>query len=318
MYISRVKSTFSRVALGTMNFGKRTPEAEALSIISAALERGITLFDTANAYTDGASETITGKALGRVRDRVQIATKVGFGRNPGKPEGLSRARLFAAIDESLKRLSTDYVDIYYLHVPDRSTPIEETLDAMHSLLESKKVRAWGVSNYASWEILEMMHIADARNMPRPVISQQLYNMVIRQLDIEYFRFAQKFELHTTVYNPLAAGALSGKATAHADVLKGKRFANNAMYQRRYGAESMYERITDLTQLANEAGIPLLDLAYAWVAGRPGVDSILVGPGTLSHLTDALRGIEIKLTPELNRSIDVLYQKWDGTDVKYAR
>lgn len=301
-----------------MNFGKRTPEPEALSILSAALERGITLFDTANAYTDGASEKIVGKALHKVRDRVQIATKVGFGRTGGKPEGLSRTRMLAAIDESLGRLNTDYVDIYYLHVPDRGTPIEETLDAMHSLLDSKKVRSWGVSNYASWEILEMLHYVERQKMPRPVISQQLYNLVIRQLDIEYFRFAEKFELHTTVYNPLAAGILSGKHKNPADAVKTGRFVNNALYQRRYGTDTMCARVNDLTEVASDAGVSLLELAYAWTAARPGVDSILVGPGTLAHLTDAIQAVEKKLSPETNAAIDALYRAWEGTDVKYAR
>ena len=301
-----------------MNFGKRTPEPEALSIVSLALERGVTWFDTANAYTDGASERILGKALKPHRDRVQIATKVGFGRISGKPEGLSRTRMLAAIDESLGRLGTDYVDVYYLHVPDRATPIEESLDAMAALLESKKVRAWGVSNYASWEILEMMHLADARKMPRPVISQQMYNMLIRQLEIEYFRFAAKFDLHTTVYNPLAGGLLSGKHLEKGDPPKGSRFAQNSLYQRRYWSDAMFARVAQLNDVAKAAGLSLLELAYAWTKGRPGVGSILIGPGTLSHLTDALAALTKSVDPETAQRIDSLYKTWEGTDATYAR
>ena len=301
-----------------MNFGKRTPEPEALSIVSAALERGVTWFDTANAYTDGASERILGKALKPHRDRVQIATKVGFGRISGKPEGLSRTRMLAAIDESLGRLGTDYVDVYYLHVPDRATPIEESLDAMAALLESKKVRAWGVSNYASWEILEMMHLADTRGMPRPVVSQQMYNMLIRQLEIEYFRFANKVSLHTTVYNPLAGGLLSGKHTSAGEPPKGSRFAQNSLYQRRYWSDAMFARVAELSEVAKAAGLTLLELSYAWTKGRPGVDSILIGPGTVSHLTDALDALTKSVDPETAQRIDSLYKTWEGTDATYAR
>ncbi len=304
-----------------MNFGKRTPEPDALSIVSAALERGITLFDTANAYTDGASERILGKALKKHRDRVQIATKAGFGRVSGKPEGLSRARMLTAIDESLSRLGTEYVDVYYLHVPDRSTPIEESLDAMATLIDSKKVRTWGVSNYASWEILEMMHLADARKMPRPAISQQMYNMLIRQLDIEYFRFAEKHSLHTTVYNPLAGGLLTGKHASTGEPgepPKGSRFAQNSLYQRRYWSDAMFSRVAQLQDVANDAGLTLLELAYAWTKQRPGVDSILIGPGTVSHLTDALDALTKSVSAETSQRIDSLHKAWEGTDASYAR
>src|SRR5262249_40608474 len=143
-------------------------------------------------------------------ESVQIATKVGFGRIDGKPEGLSRARILAAIKGSLQRLNTDYVDVYYLHVPDHVTPIEESLEAIHEILDAGKARHWGISNYASWQILEILGLADARNMPRPVIAQQMYNVFIRQLDIEYFPFTRQYPIHTTVYNPLAGGLLSGK------------------------------------------------------------------------------------------------------------
>ena len=172
------------LAVGCMNFGKRTAEPEAKAIIARALERGIVVFDTANAYNEGESERIVGRALGKDRERVAIATKVGFGRVGGAFEGLRPERVLHAVDESLERLGTSFVDVYYLHVPDYKTPIEETLSAMKDVLLSKKAHAWGVSNYASWQILEIMHIADRTGMPRPVVSQQMYNLFIRQLDVE--------------------------------------------------------------------------------------------------------------------------------------
>ena len=261
------------VALGTMNFGKRTSAAESERIMLRALERGITLFDTANVYNDGESERIVGRCLRSRRDSVQIATKVGFGRVAGHPEGLSTARVLSAIDASLGRLGTDYVDVYYLHVPDHATPIAETLDAMQVVLDQKKARSWGVSNYASWQILEMNILADARRMPRPVMSQVLYNVLIRQLDVEYFKFARKHPIHTTVYNPLAGGLLAGKH-AQADVPPAHtRFDGNALYQKRYWTRTMFDHVKALAAIASEEGISVLELAYAWLAQREGVDSI---------------------------------------------
>ena len=149
----RLPGDTARPVLGAMNFGKRTPEAESKAILRRALELGIVHIDTANAYGEGISETIVGEALRGQRDKVTIATKCGFGRIAGKPEGLSRARIREAIDASLSRLGTDWVDVYYLHVPDHETPIDETLDGVAELLEQKKILGWGVSNYAAWQVL---------------------------------------------------------------------------------------------------------------------------------------------------------------------
>ena len=193
------------LTVGTLNFGKRTTAAESERIVERALERGLVFFDTANAYVDGDSERILGRALRSRRDQVGIATKVGFGRVQGKSEGLSPARVLAALDESLGRLGTDYVDLYYLHVPDYTTPIEQTLDAVQQLLSAKKILHFGISNYASWQILAFMMSCDRRGIERPVASQVLYNLLIRQLDIEYFKFVREHPIHTSVYNALAGG-----------------------------------------------------------------------------------------------------------------
>lgn len=293
-----------------MNFGKRTSEDESKRIVHRALDAGITLFDTANAYNEGESERILGRLLAGVRDRVEIATKVGFGRVVAKPEGLSPERVVASLDESLGRLGTDRVDIYYLHVPDYATPIESTLEAMKRVLDSGKARAWGVSNYASWQILEMMNIADRIGMPRPRISQQMYNALIRQLDVEYFKFTKRFPIHTTVYNPLAGGLLSGKP--------GKRFESNKMYQRRYLSQAMQDATTKLGSIADEAGMSLVTLAYRWIVGRPGVDSILIGPGSLAHLEAALESCTTALDKPLAEKVDAIWLEMNGTDATYAR
>jgi aryl-alcohol dehydrogenase-like predicted oxidoreductase len=301
-----------------MNLGGRTPRDESERIIRRAIERGITFFDVANAYNDGESERIVGQAIAKDRDRCVLATKVGFGRIQGKPEGLSRAAVLAAVDASLQRLRTDRVDLYYLHVPDHTTPIEETLDAVQEILDKRKAVHWGVSNYASWQILEMTTIAERRGMPRPVMSQQLYNVLIRQLDVEYFKFTKKHPIVTAVYNPLAGGLLTGKHTRTPESRQGSRFENNKLYQGRYWNDAMFDRVADLAAVAHEEKLSLVELAYAWLAGRPGVDAIITGPATVAHLDSAIDACAKTLSAEGRDRIDRLYRAWQGTDASYAR
>jgi aryl-alcohol dehydrogenase-like predicted oxidoreductase len=306
-----------------MNFGRRTEASESKRIIARALELGICHVDTANAYGDGTSERIVGEALHGKRDSVVLATKCGFGRVGGKPEGLSRVRIHAAIDESLTRLGTEWVDIYYLHVPDHDTPIEETLDAIADLIEKKKIASWGVSNYAAWQILEMMHMTDAgplvqRGLPRPVIAQQLYNVLIRQLDVEYFPFARRYKLHTTVYNPLAGGLLSGRHARDGSTQKGSRFDKNRLYQGRYFTDVMFDHVEALGAIAKEQGLSLVELSYAWIAGAAGVDSILLGPASVAQLENGVSACRRELSPETRASIDALHRAWMGTDTTYVR
>ena len=301
-----------------MNFGKRTPADESERIVRRALERGIRVFDTANAYNAGEAERILGRALGRDRDGVVVATKVGFGRVAGKPEGLSPAAIERAIRGSLERLGTDRVDVYYLHVPDHATPIEQTLDAMKQEVDAGRVGAWGVSNYASWQILEMNHLAAARSLAPPVVSQVIYNVLHRQLDIEYFAFARRCPIHTTVYNPLAGGLLVGKQRAGQAPTPGSRFDDNAFYQRRYYTAAMFERVEALRAVAKSEGTTMVALAYAWVAARPGVDSILVGPASVEQLDDAVEAVGRTLSNDALARIDELTREWNGTDTSYVR
>jgi aryl-alcohol dehydrogenase-like predicted oxidoreductase len=310
------------IRLGTMNFGKRTPADESERILRRALELDIRHFDTANVYNDGESERILGRVLGPARGTVEIATKVGLARAGGAAEGLSRAAVERAIDESLGRLATDYVDLYYLHAPDHRTPIEETMDALARLFETKKIRAWGVSNYASWQILEMNALADARRMPRPATSQVLYNLLIREIEIEYLGFTKRFPIHTTVYNPLAGGLLSGRYRpeefARPPERRGTRFEANKMYRGRYWSARMFELTEALKPVAQGEGMTLVELAYAWVAGRPGVDSVLVGPTTVAQLDAAVDACK-KGIPETGLTrIDVIWAAHTGTDTHYVR
>jgi len=307
-----------RLTIGTMNFGARTPAGEARRIVDRAIERGAAFFDTANVYGNGESERILGAALRGRRDEARIATKVGLARIGGKPEGLSPARITAAIDESLQRLGTDHVDLYYLHAPDPATPFEQTLDALAPLLESKKVLAWGLSNFASWQALEIQRACDARKMPRPAVSQLLYNLLVRQLDVEWFAFARKHPIHTTVYNPLAGGLLARQLAPGAPVPEGSRFATNKLYLKRYWSNRMFELTEQYRAIAAAEGIDLVAFAYAWLAGRSGVDSILSGPGSLAHLDAALDGCARSISPEARARVDEVHRAFLGTDASYAR
>ncbi|MGH7293359.1 MAG: aldo/keto reductase [Polyangiaceae bacterium] len=306
------------LALGTMNFGKRTTAAESERIVRRALERGIQVFDTANAYAEGESERILGRALGPDRGRVVVATKVGFGRVAGQLEGLEPDVLERSLAASLGRLGTERVDVYYLHVPDHRTPIERTLDGMKALVDSGRVGGWGVSNFAAWQILEMNGLAAARGLAPPVISQVLYNALHRQLEVEYFAFARRHPIHTTVFNPLAGGLLAGTHRFDDEPPKGTRFDSNAFYRRRYWTRPMFDRVEQLREVARAEGLTMVQLAYAWVASRAEVDSVLVGPASVEQLDDALDAVGRVLTAGALARVDELWRVWSGTDTNYVR
>jgi aryl-alcohol dehydrogenase-like predicted oxidoreductase len=306
------------LALGAMNFGKRTPAAESERIVRRALERGIRVFDTANVYNSGESERILGRALGRDRDRVVLATKVGLNGAGGSVEGLAPEAMERALAGSLGRLGAATIDVYYLHAPDHATPIERTLDGMRALVESGRVKAWGVSNYASWQILDMHAPSEARGLAHPVVSQVLYNALHRQLDIEYFAFTRRHPIHTTIYNPLAGGLLTGKHTFDEGPGAGSRFDENAMYRRRYWTRAMFDREEQLRAVAESEGRTLVELSYAWIASRPDVDSILVGPASVEQLDQAIAAVSLPISSEARARIDDLGREWSGTDTAYVR
>ena len=296
-----------------MNFGKRTDEPESHRIVHRALERGLDFFDTANAYVQGESERILGRALGKRRGQARIATKVGFGMNMSSPEGLAPERITAALDESLERLGTDRVELYYFHRSDPARELAPSLRAMERLMRSGKVGAFGASNFASWQLLEM----DQAGL-KPRVSQQMYNLLVRQLEIEYFRFARKYGVHTTVYNPLGGGLLAGKLKRGEAIPPGSRFDKNQLYQRRYLSDRFFDLADAFARLAAEASRTPVELAYQWVAARPGVDSILIGPASMAQLDAAIDALDKPLPKEVIDRADDLHRAFQGTDATYAR
>jgi len=302
------------IVCGTMNFGKRTSDEEAHRIVARALERGVTLFDTANAYGD--SELILGRAL-RGRRGTRIASKVGSRPAGGGREGLTTEVVVRACDESLQRLGVDRIDLYYLHWPDMRTPLEETLSALQKLIQAGKIAHWGISNYASWQIVDMERICARSGLSRPTTAQQIYNLLVRQLDVEYWAFARQHPIHTTVYNPLAGGLLAGRAL-RAEPSKGSRFDGNKMYQRRYLSDRFFELVEAYSGLAREAGVTPVQLAYGWLAARPGVDSVLLGPADVSQLDAGIDACATPLAADLCARIDDIHRAFSGTDATYAR
>lgn len=281
---------FTPAVLGTMTFGDTVDVQGATAMLDAALAAGVTHIDTANVYAGGQSERILAEVLTNRRDQVTLATKVGMPSPDAEGQPLlSAAAIRACVEASLNRLNTDYVDLLYLHQPDRATPTAETLGAVGELVTAGKVRALGVSNYAAWQISELNHIADELGTPRPRVAQQLYNLLARRIEDEYAEFAAVTGLITMVYNPLGGGLLTGRHSYAADPGEG-RFGTStlaAMYKQRYWNSAIFDAIEQLANVADKAAITLTELAIRWLASKPAAGPILLGGSKIDHLRSNL-------------------------------
>ncbi|WP_322658112.1 aldo/keto reductase [Streptomyces justiciae] len=276
----------SRLVLGTMTFGDTVDRAGAADMLAAALDAGITGVDTANGYAGGESERILAELLPAHRDRIVLATKAGIPHpDQGDHAPLSAAGLRAALEGSLKRLGTDHVDLFYLHQPDRATPLAETLATVAEFVAEGKIRALGVSNFAAWQIAELVRVADEVGAPRPVVAQQLHNLLARRIEEEYVEYAAVTGLRTMVYNPLGGGLLTGRHHYEQAPDSG-RFADSRlaeMYRARYWDPRLFEAVAELTRIAAEAGVPLTELALRWLLDRDSTDALLLGGSRTEHL-----------------------------------
>ncbi|GAA1458362.1 aldo/keto reductase [Williamsia maris] len=276
----------SGLVLGTMTFGDTADAATSAKMVDAALDVGIRHIDTANGYAGGESERLLASILATRRDDVTLATKAGM-PNPdaGEHSPLSAAGLRASVEASLRRLDTDRVDLFYLHQPDRAASLHETLTTVAELVAEGKIVELGVSNFAAWQIGELNHVADEVGAPRPVVAQQLYNLIARRIEDEYVEFASVTGLATMVYNPLGGGLLTGRHTFEAAPGEG-RFGDSrlaAMYRERYWNAELFEAITALTAVASDAGIPLVELALRWLVSKPATSSLLLGGSKVEQL-----------------------------------
>jgi aryl-alcohol dehydrogenase-like predicted oxidoreductase len=276
----------SPLVLGTMTFGDTVDATGAQRMFDVALDAGITHVDTANGYAGGETERILSGLLKDRRDRVTVATKAGMPHPDAAGHApLSAAGLRASVEGSLARLGTDHVELFYLHQPDRATPLAETLSTVAELVQEGKIGALGVSNYAAWQIGEINHLADQLGAPRPVVAQQLYNLLARRIEDEYAEFATVTGLITMVYNPLGGGLLTGRHTFDADPADG-RFGTSRlaqMYKQRYWNTAIFEAIEALSVIAEKAGVPLTELALRWLLSKPVTGPILLGGSKVEHL-----------------------------------
>jgi aryl-alcohol dehydrogenase (NADP+) len=303
-----------------MTFGSQADEDEAIEMVHRALDAGINFFDTADAYNDGASEEILGKALKGHRDNVVLASKVFnlVGENEHKDFGLSRWHIIHGVEASLKRLDVDCLDILYLHQPDYDTPLEESLAAADKLVRDGKVMYVGMSNYASWQICEGLWVADRDRVAPPVVTQVVYNMLTRGIEHEFLPFCQKMDIGVTVYNPLAGGLLTGKHQREEGPVEGTRFQLSSGYYNRYWQEANFDAMEQLLEIAEKAGKKPVALAFQWLAAQEAVDSIIVGASKMEHLEENLSVWEGELSEDTLDACDRVWQALRGPYFQYNR
>jgi aryl-alcohol dehydrogenase-like predicted oxidoreductase len=311
--------TVSRACFGTMTFGIQNDQAAATRLIDVCFDRGVNFFDTANVYSGGAAETMLGNALKGRRDQVILASKVRGKMGDGPDQsGLSRAAILKAIDESLTRLQTDHLDIYYLHAPDLDVPIEETLEAMESVVSTGKVRYTASSNYAGWQLVQMHCIAGRQGYQAPMIAQPMYNLLARGIEQEYLAMSKEFGISNMVYNPLAGGLLTGKQQRERP-LPGTRFDKVPMYLERYWHPAYFDAVDELRAAADRAGRSLVDFALNWLLHHTPTTCAILGASSEAQLAENLDMFEKgPLSPDLLAAADEVWQKLRGITPKYNR
>ncbi len=298
----------SPLCLGTMMFGGQADLATSRAIADRALDRGVFFWDTADMYSAGASEEVCGQLLKGRRRRVVLATKVwaDMGRDPND-RGLSARHLLEACDDSLKRLGTDWIDLYYLHLPDRGVALEETLRAAEDLLRSGRVRYLACSNYRAWEVVELVHTARERGWQPVSAVQPLYNLVNRDVEVELLPMARRYGLGVVTYSPMARGVLTGKYRWNAPPPEGSRLARqDRRFLQAEWREASLAAAEGVVKLAAERGCTPGQLATAWAAANQLVHSVIIGPRTVAQAEEALGSLEaVTVDAELEAAIDAL-------------
>lgn len=301
-----------------MTFGSQTDSTAAGRMIDLCMDRGINFFDTANVYNGGKSETLLGETLRGRRSRVILASKVGSQAPESGAAPLSLAAILAHIDESLRRLQTDYLDIYYLHQPDYSTRFDETLEAMHRVVRAGKVRYPAVSNFAAWQVCRMMWISETQHYDPPVISQPMYNLLARGVETEYVPFCKEAGVSMVVYNPLAGGLLTGKQDSGRP-LPGTRFDNNQLYLNRYWHPAVFDAVDTLRKVAEGAGRSLVDLSLNWLLHHSAADCVILGASKVEQLEENLDALERGPLPsDVVAACDCVWQDLKGVTPRYNR
>lgn len=315
--LGRTGLSVSRLCLGTGTFGHQTDEAESFRIFDAAAEAGVNFIDTANMYPGGAlphevgsSEEITGRWLKDKRQRFILATKGGAPMGPLPWErGGSRKHLLDAVDASLRRLNTDYVDLYQLHMDDAATPLDETVEAMDAIVRSGKARYIGVSNFLAYRLARAIGRQDLLRLTRFVSVQPRYNLLFREIERELLPLAREEGLAVNPFNPLAGGMLTGRYRQSDDPGTG-RFSPEmgqfgAMYKSRYWRDREFGTVELVQAMAQAAGVALPTLGVAWILANPAITSVILGASRREQLADTLAAADYALEPALKAQLDEL-------------
>jgi len=314
----------SALTLGTMTFGGRghwtrvgaTEVDTATRQVDMCLDAGVNLIDTADVYSDGLSEEVVGKTLKGRRDRVLIATKARFAMGEGPNDaGLSRHHLIQACEASLRRLGTEYIDLFQVHEWDGHTPLEETLSALDHLVNAGKVRYIGCSNYAAWHIMKALGISERKNLQRFVSQQIYYSLQARDAEYELVPVALDQGVGILVWSPLAGGLLSGKYRRGQDMPEGSRHLTDWNEPPVHDEDQLYDIVDVLVEIAEARGVSAAQVALAWTLGRPGIATVVVGARTEEQLADNLGAADLTLEADERARLDevsaprLMYPYW---------
>jgi aryl-alcohol dehydrogenase-like predicted oxidoreductase len=325
--LGRTGLKVTEVCLGTMSFGYQCDQQTSFAIMGTAADAGVNFIDTADVYpvpvsqeTVGRTEEIVGKWLQGKRDNFVLATKCRMQMGPGLNDaGLSRKHVLSAIDDSLRRLGTDYVDLYQVHSPDPETPIDETLRALDWIVQSGKARYIGCSNFQAWQLAKALWTSDRLDIARFDSAQPRYNLLFREVEHELFPLCEDQGVGVIVYNPLAGGFLTGKHSRGAPPAANTRFAvAGQLYLDRYWNDASFEAVDRLRAFFEARGKPLTHVAIAWVLKQSVVTSAIIGATSPEQLLDSLRGVEMELDrEELDQCDGIWYELPRARDPRIA-
>ncbi|MEZ6048300.1 MAG: aldo/keto reductase [Planctomycetaceae bacterium] len=301
----------SPICLGTMTFGSPVAETDAIKLTHHAIENGINFIDTANVYEGysrylgspgGVAEEIVGKAIHDRRDQVILATKVGAPVGPGPQDrGLSTSHILREVDRSLQRLQTDYIDLYIIHWPDKYVPLEVTLNAMETAVRQGKIRYFGASNHAAWQLCEMLWLAEKHNLPHVVSSQIPFSLLRREFHHD-LKFCEKHHVGVTPYQPLQCGLLTGKYKRGSAPPSDSRAAEKPDWIWEQD-DALFDKLEAIEQLANSANIPMAQYALAWALTQPAMSSMIVGVKTEAQIDDAINAAAVTIPLEHLAQLD---------------
>ena len=350
--VGRTGLKVSTFCLGTMMFGRQVDEPESLRIIRRAIDNGVTFIDTADMYANGGTEEILGKAIKGSRDSLVLASKAGHLRRlapkygeqtvagprdlarprpfhswPGGDEvghndmGLSRKHMLQAVEGILRRLGTDYLDIYYAHMPDYDTPLDETLRAMDDLVRQGKVRYLGCSNFRAFQLCKALWLSDKHNLARWDIIQPPFNLLARDIEYELLPLCLEEGIGVAVFSPMAAGFLSGKYEKGRPPIEGRRFSmakQGFRYNEKYWTDLDFDAVARLQQIAADHGKSLPQFALAWVLNKKGITSIVCGATSVEQLEQNMGAVDLRLSQEELEACDEVWHSLHPPRLFYGR